>query len=217
MKDVGDDRRMSLIRKWLSGVSFSYLGVQVQACMRDSCPTLFYSHWVSLWLHPISHALDIVAERGSRTHGLLPVNVFWACRSWRPSEQLEGGQHDAACRDHEADARQRRLCKAGPSALKCQHVGFQSVMSTFVATFSLMALPNVATMASAWLLESGFPELLMAIVRVQCERTHASILLRVARQSQGPSSLIRFPVRRFENGGKMVAERVGIRSRAVTP
>ena len=46
---------MSLIRKWLSGVSFSCLGVQAQACMRDSCPTLFYVHWVNLWLHSLSH------------------------------------------------------------------------------------------------------------------------------------------------------------------
>ena len=52
---VGDDRRMSLIRKWLSGVSFSCLGVQAQACMRDSCPTFFSSHWVNLWLHSGLH------------------------------------------------------------------------------------------------------------------------------------------------------------------
>ena len=52
---VGDDRRMSLIRKWLSGVSFSCLGVQAQACMIDFCPTFFSSHWVNLWLHSLSH------------------------------------------------------------------------------------------------------------------------------------------------------------------
>ena len=46
---------MSLIRKWLSGVSFSCLGVQAQACMRDFCPTFFSSHWVNLWLHSLSH------------------------------------------------------------------------------------------------------------------------------------------------------------------
>ena len=71
-------------------------------------------------------ALGVVAERGSRPHGLLPVNVFWACRLWRPSEQLEGGQHDAVRRDYEADARQDGRVEPDRQALlKCQHVGFQ--------------------------------------------------------------------------------------------
>ena len=71
-------------------------------------------------------ALGVVAERGSRTHGLLLVNVFWACRSWRPSEQLEGAQHDAVRRDYEADARQDGRVEPDRQALlKCQHVGFQ--------------------------------------------------------------------------------------------
>ena len=95
--------------------------------MRDSCPTFFSSHWVNLWLHSLSHGSWCCGgEGGIRTHGPLPVNVFWACRSWRPSEQLEGGQHDAVRRDYEADARQDGRVEPDRQALlKCQHVGFQ--------------------------------------------------------------------------------------------
>ena len=71
-------------------------------------------------------------------------------------------------------------------------------------------------MASALgLLESGFPERLDGLVRVQCERTHGIHFAARGVAKSRPAKPYWFTFNPFENGGKVMAERVGIRSRAV--
>ena len=70
-------------------------------------------------------------------------------------------------------------------------------------------------MASALgLLESGFPERLDGLVRVQCERGHGIHFAARGASKSRPVKPYWFTFNPFENGGKVMAERVGIRSRA---
>ena len=110
---------MSLIRKWLSGVSFSCLGVQAQACMIDFCPTFFSSHWVNLWLHSLSHGSWCCGGEGGNSsmcsgrvgHGGLQ-NSLKAASMMPFAAIMRPTPHGRVEPDRQA-------------LLKCQHVGFQ--------------------------------------------------------------------------------------------